>query len=132
MNNRPTATSDEQLFAQARAHMEKFSAAASLDRRLWDATVRLALKGMSPPSADKAITDQDAPRVRRNTFVLDDKEVVYASFAACLEREANQLRTSSATKAICPRCLDEWRGQACVADCPLWKMMYPTDRRGDK
>lgn len=36
--------SDEELFAQARAHMEKYSIAASLDRRLWDATVRLVLK----------------------------------------------------------------------------------------
>lgn len=35
---------DEELFAKARAHMEKYSAAASLDRRLWDATVRLVLK----------------------------------------------------------------------------------------
>ena len=36
---------DEELFARARAHMEKYWAAASLDRRLWDATVRLVLKG---------------------------------------------------------------------------------------
>ena len=39
---------DEELFAKARTHMERYSAAASLDRRLWDATVRLALKGIQP------------------------------------------------------------------------------------
>jgi hypothetical protein len=42
---------DEQLFARARAHMEKYWGAASLDRRLWDATVRLVLRA-SPSEAD--------------------------------------------------------------------------------
>lgn len=51
---------DEELFARARAHMEKYWAAASLDRRLWDATVRLVLKGQecsSGPSRDSARLD---------------------------------------------------------------------------
>lgn len=51
---------DEELFAKARAHMEKYSAAASLDRRLWDATVRLALKGMRPEEQRSEIIDECA------------------------------------------------------------------------
>lgn len=46
------------------------------------------------------INKQLAPRVERNTFKIQDPnsdkpkmiEVVYASFAACIEREATQLR----------------------------------------
>jgi hypothetical protein len=48
--------SDEALFAKAREHMEKYSGAASLDRRLWDATVRMVLK--------HAPEEQDAVRWR--------------------------------------------------------------------
>ncbi len=35
-----SAPSDTQLYQQARAHMEKWSGAASLARTLWDAVVR--------------------------------------------------------------------------------------------
>lgn len=43
---------------------------------------------------------QEGPRVERNTFKIQDPnsdkpkmiEVVFASFAACIEREANDLR----------------------------------------
>lgn len=50
--------SDEQLFARARAHMEKYSAAASLDRRLWDATVRVCLQAQKEAAEDAEEIDR--------------------------------------------------------------------------
>lgn len=39
-NDSPTPETDAELYAKARAHMEKYSMAASLARPLWDAVVR--------------------------------------------------------------------------------------------
>lgn len=39
-----------------------------------------------------------------------------------LER-LKEVSSASTPTLTCPRCGDEWRGQACVGDCPLWKMV---------
>ena len=59
---------DEELFAQARTHMEKFSVAASLDRRLWDATVRLVLRHSGP--SDGGWRDAARERPHRDRLVI--------------------------------------------------------------
>ncbi len=53
--------------------------------------------------ADEPKHLQDAPRTMRNAFIVIDPndqkktiKVVYASFAECLEREANDLRAKIA------------------------------------
>ena len=53
---------DEELFAKARAHMEKWTNAASLDRRLWDATVRLVFKAQQPEGDTWNLALEDAAR----------------------------------------------------------------------
>jgi hypothetical protein len=78
---------------------------------------------LTPVSESEAIIpkhQQDAPRVKRNTFKVPNPhsnvkpkeiEVVFSSFAACIEREANQLRTFAPSAgatikvwATCPDC----------------------------
>lgn len=59
--------SDEQLFAKARAHMESYAIAASLDRRLWDATVRIALRSASAGS-ERAVAEKCAEIASRAPY----------------------------------------------------------------
>lgn len=70
---------DEELFAIARAHMEKYSGAASLDRGLWDATVRLALRPRTEVAAPvwrHVLTDQlpDGPPCSPGTTLFAFRE----------------------------------------------------------
>ena len=72
----PLGETDEQMFLRARAHMEKWSYAASLDRRLWDAVVRYALRAESVPTPNR-----HADLVRR-LRELDSYLIVHAGTRA--------------------------------------------------
>ena len=69
----------------------------------------------------------------QGTKLLDDEGWLIGWFAnamMCGEdtyrwRQEAALRAKQSGEAraelICPRCGDEWRGQGCVSDCPLWQ-----------
>jgi hypothetical protein len=104
----------------ARMHDNEQAVLVCFDRKPTDDELRDVhdtLAGrISAPSAGLSIKHiQDAPRVKRNTFKVpnphpnakpEEIEVVFSSFAACIEREANALRTfaPSATERRCDRC----------------------------
>lgn len=112
----------------------------------WHDLCDLALKGLLSETAPTQIgheSTQDGHGDKSETPRTDayEKEVpvvgtldqahrAWGELCRMLERELNAARSAIAP-LICPRCGDEWRGQACVADCPL-HAMAATDSGSDK
>lgn len=80
---REEGETDDELFAKARAHMEKFTSAASLDRRLWDATVRLVLRTPRPEGMAlenlKNVAVSDGTIVKSASLTEETKSVLLAA-----------------------------------------------------
>jgi hypothetical protein len=83
---------------KATTELERELAEVKQDRDGWIETLRKAEDELESLRSSAAVNVQHAPRVERNTFQAMHNgkmvEVVYATFAACLERESNSLRSA--------------------------------------
>jgi hypothetical protein len=97
----PSASGAVEALRECRAYFERSDLSKNSDLQGWQISkvldaVQERLKAVQSSSLDPVAVQEAWAMLDENTKALQ-----------------------SATPRVCPRCGDEWRGQACVADCPL-------------